>query len=74
MEGMVLGKTYRNKETGKPIRGDAVSEIVDMSKIEVSWEKMSKSKHNGVDPTDAFSEYGADTTRLFILFKVSFSG
>ncbi|HEX9868250.1 MAG TPA: class I tRNA ligase family protein, partial [Candidatus Tectomicrobia bacterium] len=31
-------------------------------------EKMSKSKHNVVDPDDMIQKYGADTTRLFILF------
>jgi leucyl-tRNA synthetase len=31
-------------------------------------EKMSKSKHNVVDPDDMIRKYGADTTRLFILF------
>jgi leucyl-tRNA synthetase len=31
-------------------------------------EKMSKSKHNVVDPDDMIRQYGADTTRLFILF------
>ena len=31
-------------------------------------EKMSKSKHNVVDPDEMIQKYGADTTRLFILF------
>jgi leucyl-tRNA synthetase len=31
-------------------------------------EKMSKSKHNVVDPDEMVRKYGADTTRLFILF------
>lgn len=38
--------------------------------LEVSWEKMSKSKYNGVDPETVISLYGADTIRLFLLFKV----
>jgi len=36
--------------------------------ITVSWQKMSKSKHNGVDPDDVVTRHGADTTRLYILF------
>ncbi|MBF0611647.1 MAG: leucine--tRNA ligase [Magnetococcales bacterium] len=31
-------------------------------------EKMSKSKHNVVDPNQLIAEYGADTARLFMLF------
>lgn len=37
-------------------------------KLEVSWEKMSKSKHNGVEPEDVVEQYGIDTVRLYILF------
>jgi leucyl-tRNA synthetase len=33
------------------------------------WEKMSKSKKNGVEPADVCAEYGSDTTRIFTLFK-----
>lgn len=34
----------------------------------MSWEKMSKSKHNGVEPEDVVEQYGIDTVRLYILF------
>ena len=37
--------------------------------LSVVWEKMSKSKYNGVDPTEMMNRFGADTTRLFVLFK-----
>ena len=37
-----------------------------------SWEKMSKSKHNDVDPADLIQQYGADTVRLYVL-KVSYT-
>jgi leucyl-tRNA synthetase len=30
---------------------------------------MSKSKYNGVAPEDVIKKYGADTARMFILFK-----
>lgn len=39
--------------------------------VVMSWEKMSKSKHNGVDPSEMFKEYGIDTTRLLILADVA---
>lgn len=35
------------------------------------WEKMSKSKHNGVDPNEILTKYGSDTTKLLILSDVS---
>ena len=38
--------------------------------IKESWGKMSKSKQNVVDPHDVIEKYGADTVRLFMLFKV----
>lgn len=34
----------------------------------MTWEKMSKSKHNGVDPEEVVQQYGIDTIRLYILF------
>lgn len=34
----------------------------------MTWEKMSKSKHNGVDPEEVVQQYGIDTVRLYLLF------
>ena len=34
----------------------------------VKMDKMSKSKHNGIDPDDMIKKYGADTVRMFSLF------
>ena len=36
---------------------------------EICHEKMSKSKYNGVEPREVMREWGADTIRLFMLFK-----
>lgn len=74
VQGMVFGKTYQVQTTGKYLKVDELEEKggehVEKSTGEpviVSWEKMSKSKHNGVDPMEILDEYGIDTTRLFIL-------
>ena len=74
-QGMVQGITYRNATTGKYI---APADVADPEnprdpntgdKLEVLFEKMSKSKYNGVDPAAVIDRYGADTARMFILFK-----
>jgi leucyl-tRNA synthetase len=74
-QGMVQGITYKNPHTGRYIppadvadpndpRDPATGEV-----LEVFFEKMSKSKYNGVDPAVVIDNYGADTARMFILFK-----
>ena len=74
-QGMVQGTTYRNPVSGKYI---APSDVSDPEKptdpssgepLDVLFEKMSKSKYNGVDPASVIDRYGADTARMFILFK-----
>jgi len=74
-QGMVQGLTYRNPSTSKYIAPADVADVNDPRDpltgevLQVSFDKMSKSKHNGVDPTAVIDRYGADTARLFILFK-----
>jgi len=74
-QGMVQGLTYRNPHTGKYIAADAVADADDPRDpisgevLTVSFDKMSKSKYNGVDPSSVIDRYGADTARMFILFK-----
>jgi len=74
-QGMVQGITYKNPQSGRYI---APADVADPSDprdpgsgepLEVFYEKMSKSKHNGVDPAVVIGRYGADTARMFILFK-----
>ena len=43
--------------------------LLSLPQVDITWEKMSKSKHNGVDPAEIFSKYGADTARVYALFK-----
>ncbi|PVD20819.1 hypothetical protein C0Q70_18980 [Pomacea canaliculata] len=77
-QGMVLGKSFRVKETGKYLKADQVDftgtkpvEKDTKNPLVEEWEKMSKSKHNGVDPEDVLKEFGVDATRLCILSAVS---
>lgn len=73
-QGMVQGITYKNRNTGKYFPPSQVSPSNPQDpetgeKLEVFYEKMSKSKYNGVDPLEVMGKYGADTARMFILFK-----
>jgi leucyl-tRNA synthetase len=74
-QGMVQGKTYKNPKTDKYVIPANISDLdnpVDPATgdaLEIVYEKMSKSKHNGVAPSDVIAKYGADTARMFILFK-----
>ncbi|BAU66688.1 leucyl-tRNA synthetase [Stanieria sp. NIES-3757] len=73
-QGMVQGLTYKNPTTGKYIPSAEVNpeEPKDPETgeaLSVFYEKMSKSKYNGVDPQRVLAKYGADTARMFILFK-----
>jgi leucyl-tRNA synthetase len=75
-QGMVQGLTYKNQKTGKYVTADQVvvkdgeyQERETGEKLNCFYEKMSKSKYNGVDPELVLGKYGADTARMFILFK-----
>ncbi|MFM7170220.1 MAG: leucine--tRNA ligase [Cyanobium sp.] len=74
-QGMVQGLTYRNPQNGKYIAPADVADPIDPrdpnngERLIVSFDKMSKSKYNGVDPSSVVDRYGADTARMFILFK-----
>ena len=74
-QGMVQGITYRNPHSGRYVAPADVADPtdprdpVDGQRLEISYDKMSKSKYNGVDPAAVIERYGADTARMFILFK-----
>ncbi|KAJ5903687.1 Leucine--tRNA ligase [Penicillium tannophilum] len=80
-QGMVHGKTFTEPSTGRFL----LPHEVDLTKPDkplitgtqitpnISFEKMSKSKHNGVDPTTCASKYGADATRAHVLFSAPVS-
>jgi len=54
-------------------RTDPKKPVIKGTEIEPkrTYEKMSKSKYNGVDPSDCISKHGADATRAHILFSAA---
>ena len=74
-QGMVQGLTYKNPVTGKFVPPHLIADLQNPTdpetgaKLITVYEKMSKSKYNGVNPGDVISKYGADTVRMFTLFK-----
>jgi len=76
-QGMVQGLTYINPNKGGKDKW-VPSALVDSQDpkdpqtgepLQALYATMSKSKGNGVSPTVAIAKYGADTLRMFTLFK-----
>ena len=77
-QGLVKGKTFRCEKTGKYVRSDSVElknkEYVDKktgNPVVMNWEKMSKSKYNGVEPSEMIENYGVDALRTVILAEAA---
>jgi leucyl-tRNA synthetase len=76
-QGMVHGKTYSDPHTGRFLKPEEVdlsnkaqpTIIATGEAPNVSFEKMSKSKYNGVDPGATIAKHGADVTRAHMLFQ-----
>lgn len=78
VQGMVMGQSFKNKTNGTYLKED---EVVKKEKkyftkdddcpVIATWEKMSKSKYNGVEPKNTIRQYGVDTMRLLILSSVA---
>ncbi|KAI0429524.1 hypothetical protein F5Y09DRAFT_310202 [Xylaria sp. FL1042] len=76
-QGMVQGKTYLDPDSGRFLKPEEVDQsnpsepklVASKNRPVITYEKMSKSKHNGVDPTTFISKNGADATRAHILFQ-----
>ncbi|NWR55142.1 SYLM protein, partial [Bucorvus abyssinicus] len=75
VQGLIKNQTFRLTTTGQCLKREEVdltgAEPVHRKtgeKLQVAWEKMSKSKHNGIDPEELVKEYGIDTLRLYMLF------
>lgn len=80
-QGMVHGKTFTEPSTGRFLHPSEVDltnadkPLITGTQVapNVSYEKMSKSKYNGVDPTECATKYGADATRAHVLFSAPVS-
>jgi leucyl-tRNA synthetase len=84
-QGMVLNDIYSRRGAGRVVyfnpkdvdvqldaKGTRVGATLRSDGQSVEWEgmrTMSKSKNNGVDPTELVREFGADSIRLFMMFK-----
>ncbi len=74
-QGMVQGKTYKNPKTERYVIPQNIKDLANPidpetgDALEIVYEKMSKSKHNGTAPGQVIAKYGADTARMNILFK-----
>jgi len=80
-QGMVHGKTYIDPSNGRFLKPEELDlsnpsepRVATSGEIAtVTFEKMSKSKYNGVDPTETIGKYGADATRAHMLFQAPIS-
>ncbi|KAK2910436.1 hypothetical protein Q8A73_008151 [Channa argus] len=74
VNGLIKGQTFKLADTGQYLKIEEIDftdkEPVALGggRIEVTWEKMSKSKYNGLDPQEVVQQYGVDTVRLYILY------
>ncbi|TNN12560.1 putative leucine--tRNA ligase [Schistosoma japonicum] len=80
--GLVLGQTYVDPETGRFISTQRVNkkhlsgkdvqyyEVETNTPVQMYWDKMSKSKFNGIDPSEVVDKHGMDTVRLTMLANV----
>ncbi|KAF3839972.1 hypothetical protein F7725_018689 [Dissostichus mawsoni] len=73
VQGLIKGQTFKEAESGRYLKReeidftDAEPVMRGGGDIDVTWEKMSKSKNNGLDPQDVVQQYGVDTSRLWQL-------
>ncbi|KAI5803049.1 leucyl-tRNA synthetase [Geopyxis carbonaria] len=73
-QGMVHGLTHTHPTTGQFLTPKGLQELKKAGgEPGVSYEKMSKSKHNGVDPLVCIERHGTDATRAHVLFAAPVS-
>ncbi|XP_061809485.1 leucine--tRNA ligase, mitochondrial [Nerophis lumbriciformis] len=74
VQGLIKGQTFRRADSGQYLTREEIDftgeepGVLGGGQVEMTWEKMSKSKHNGLDPQEVVQQYGVDTVRLYILY------
>jgi len=66
-QGMVKGKTYRLKSNGKYLFPNERAGYTP-EEMNVNYDKMSKSKGNGVHPIEVVEQFGSDCLRMAMFF------
>uniref|UniRef100_A0A3B5MBD8 leucine--tRNA ligase n=1 Tax=Xiphophorus couchianus TaxID=32473 RepID=A0A3B5MBD8_9TELE len=74
VQGLIKGQTFKLAGSGQYLKKEEIEftgkgpVALSGGGVEVTFEKMSKSKHNGLDPQEVVQQYGVDTVRLYILY------
>uniref|UniRef100_A0A3Q1F7I8 leucine--tRNA ligase n=1 Tax=Acanthochromis polyacanthus TaxID=80966 RepID=A0A3Q1F7I8_9TELE len=70
VQGLIKGQTFKLADSSQYLKREEIdfTGTHDLNLQGVTWEKMSKSKHNGLDPQEVVQQYGVDTVRLYILY------
>jgi len=73
--GLIQGESLKvvNDHMSRYVNAETLEQLIAQGKakpedVSRRIEKMSKSKHNGADPTELVRKFGADTVRMYVLF------
>ncbi|XP_075258972.1 leucine--tRNA ligase, mitochondrial-like isoform X2 [Convolutriloba macropyga] len=78
-QGLMLSQSYKIESSGQYVSPEWVSEnktnelvfTKTGERIATQYEKMSKSKYNGINPDDLVEKYGSDTVKCYVLDNVN---
>lgn len=69
VQGIVKSRTY--KKDGRYLTKSEVDSLQNKTGLQIDYEKMSKSKGNGVDPEQLLQRFGVDATRFCLMSYVN---